>query len=113
MKLCDYTLDNLSNEKNSPNEAAQQLLLDQLPEWQIIHKDDVDQLFCQFKCENFVSAMNLASVITQIAEQADHHPTLVIEWGKVSVYWWSHWLKGLHINDFILAYKTQELHNIL
>ena len=109
MKLCDYNLDNLPSDKTSPDKATQELFLAQLPKWQIIHKDNVDQLYCQFKCENFVSAMKLAAEITQIAEQANHHPTLIIEWGKLSVYWWSHWLKGLHINDFILAYKTQEL----
>ncbi|MGC6480942.1 MAG: 4a-hydroxytetrahydrobiopterin dehydratase [Porticoccaceae bacterium] len=109
MKLCDYSLDNLPSTKVSPDKPEQQLLMQQLPEWQIINKDNVDQLYCQFKCENFVSAMQLASEITHIAEQADHHPTLIIEWGKVSVYWWSHWLKGLHINDFILAFNSQEI----
>lgn len=113
MKLCDYSLDNLPTDKVSPDKATQQLLLEQLPQWNIIHKDNVDQLYCQFKCDDFVSAMKLASAITQIAEQTDHHPTLVIEWGKLSVYWWSHWLQGLHINDFILAFNTQEISNNL
>ena len=54
--------------------------------------------------------MDFAQAITVLAEQVDHHPALLIEWGKVSVSWWSHDLGGLNINDFIMAAKTQQLY---
>jgi len=68
-------------------------------------------LFCVFKCDDFVAAMNFAQEITAIAEQVDHHPALLIEWGKLSVSWWTHSLGGLHINDFIMAAYTQQLYS--
>ena len=55
--------------------------------------------------------MGLAESISEIAEQVDHHPALLIEWGKLSVSWWSHNLRGLHINDFIMAANTQKIYS--
>ena len=37
------------------------------------------------------------------------HPGLLTEWGKVTVTWWSHSIKGLHRNDFIMAARTDEV----
>jgi 4a-hydroxytetrahydrobiopterin dehydratase len=31
-----------------------------------------------------------------------------LTWGKVSVEWWTHNIKGLHENDFIMAAKTDQ-----
>ena len=39
----------------------------------------------------------------------DHHPAILLEWGSVRVTWWSHKIKGLHMNDFICAAKTDQL----
>jgi len=33
-----------------------------------------------------------------------------LEWGKVTVFWWSHKIEGLHKNDFICASKTDSLY---
>ena len=45
------------------------------------------------------------------AEQADHHPSITIEWGKVEVCWWSHDVKGLDLRDFVMAAKSDQLYN--
>ena len=34
---------------------------------------------------------------------------ILTEWGKVTVTWWTHKIKGLHVNDFIMAAKTDQL----
>ena len=44
-----------------------------------------------------------------IAESEGHHPRLTVEWGRVGVEWWTHKIKGLHRNDFIMASKTETL----
>ena len=44
-----------------------------------------------------------------MAEENDHHPKLVLEWGEVEVRWWSHKIQGLHKNDFICCLKTDEI----
>ncbi|MDA9957990.1 4a-hydroxytetrahydrobiopterin dehydratase, partial [Gammaproteobacteria bacterium] len=42
-------------------------------------------------------------------DEEDHHPQIILEWGKVTVTWWSHKIEGLHHNDFICAAKTDQL----
>ena len=44
-----------------------------------------------------------------LAEAEDHHPALLTEWGRVTVTWWTHKIRGLHRNDFIMASKTNRL----
>ncbi|MBR9857042.1 MAG: 4a-hydroxytetrahydrobiopterin dehydratase, partial [Gammaproteobacteria bacterium] len=42
-------------------------------------------------------------------ESEFHHPTITLEWGKVTVTWWTHAIHGLHRNDFIMAARTDLL----
>ena len=44
-----------------------------------------------------------------IAEEEDHHPLIITEWGRVTVQWWSHKIKGLNKNDFIMVAKMGEV----
>ena len=81
----------------------------QVPEWQIMEVDGVKRLQRVFKLKNFVEALDFTNKIGVIAEEEDHHPLIITEWGRVTVQWWSHKIKGLHKNDFIMAAKTDEL----
>ena len=49
------------------------------------------------------------NLIADLAEAQDHHPKITLEWGKVNLEWWSHKIKGLHMNDFICAAKSDEI----
>jgi 4a-hydroxytetrahydrobiopterin dehydratase len=80
-----------------------------VPEWQVIEVDNVPRLERTFKLKNFIEAMALTNKIAMTAEKEDHHPMIVTEWGKVKVAWWTHKIKGLHKNDFIMAAKTDQL----
>jgi 4a-hydroxytetrahydrobiopterin dehydratase len=44
-----------------------------------------------------------------LAEADGHHPALLTEWGQVTVTWWTHKIRGLHRNDFVMAAKTDAL----
>ena len=46
----------------------------------------------------------------ELAEEEGHHPALLTEWGRTTVSWWTHKIKGLHRNDFIMAAKTDQLY---
>jgi 4a-hydroxytetrahydrobiopterin dehydratase len=81
----------------------------QVSEWQIKEVDGVKRLERVFKLKNFVEAIAFTNKIGVIAEEEDHHPLIITEWGRVTVQWWSHKIKGLHKNDFIMAAKTDEL----
>ena len=59
---------------------------------------------------NFVDALAFTNRVGQIAEEEDHHPALLTEWGKVTVSWWTHKIRGLHRNDLIMGAKTDELY---
>ena len=81
----------------------------QVAEWQIKEVDGVKRLERVFKLKNFVEAIAFTNKIGVIAEEEDHHPLIITEWGRVTVQWWSHKIKGLHKNDFIMAAKTDQL----
>lgn len=97
--------------KVSDEELA--LFMKQLPDWAVISemvgKVAVLQLKRVFKFKNFKDAMAFSNRLAELAEQEGHHPAILTEWGKVTVYWWSHSIKGLHKNDFIMATKTDGL----
>ncbi len=84
-------------------------LLQQIPDWSLIEVDGINQLQRQYKFKNFVTAMEFANRLADIAEAEGHHPGILVEWGKATVTWWSHSIKGLHRNDFIMAAKTDNL----
>lgn len=84
--------------------------LKQIPEWQILEQDGPERLSREFKFKNFVEALNFTNQVGELAEQEDHHPSILTEWGKVRVTWWTHVVNGLHLNDFIAAAKTDQIY---
>jgi len=83
--------------------------LDTLPEWSVIQVNGINQLMRTYTFDNFASALAFTNAIGAVAETFNHHPALLTEWGKVTVNWWTHRLKGLHENDLIMAAKTETL----
>jgi len=81
----------------------------QVVDWQIVERNGIPLLQRVFKFKNFVEAIAFTNKIGVIAEEEDHHPLIITEWGRVTVQWWSHKIKGLHKNDFIMAAKTDEI----
>ena len=81
----------------------------QVPEWQIVEQDSIKRLERVFKFDNFAQALAFTNKVGELAEAEGHHPALLTEWGKVKVQWWTHKIKGLHRNDFIMAAKTDQL----
>ncbi|HRN69964.1 MAG TPA: 4a-hydroxytetrahydrobiopterin dehydratase [Candidatus Woesebacteria bacterium] len=82
----------------------------QVPKWKIIDTNSIAKLQREFIFKNFVEAITFADKVGKIAEENGHHPRLIIDWGKVTVLWWTHAVKGVHRNDFVMAAKTDELY---
>ena len=78
----------------------------QVPDWRGITEDGIPRLRRVFRLKNFAEALAFTQQVGELAEMEDHHPALLTEWGKVTVTWWTHKIKGLHQNDFIMAAKT-------
>lgn len=87
--------------------------LQQLIGWQVVQgtgaRDALQKLEKTFTFENYQQAIDFTNRVAEMAEGEDHHPALLVEWGKVKVTWWTHTIGGLHSNDFICAAKTDLL----
>jgi len=80
-----------------------------IPDWEVIEVDGVQRLTRVFSFRNFAEALDFTNKVGKIAEEEGHHPALLTEYGSVTVNWWSHKIRGLHVNDFIMAARTDKL----
>jgi len=85
-------------------------LLQQIPSWMVNEEDGLRKLICSFAFLSYKESISFTNKVANLAEEEDHHPEIILEWGKVTVLWWSHKIKGLHMNDFICASKTDKLY---
>ena len=92
--------------KVTEDEIAQ--LMSELDGWSIQQRDGIQQLEKIYTFKDFASAMEFANKIGEEAEAQDHHPSIKIEWGKVTLTWWTHKIGGLHRNDFIMAARSDQ-----
>ena len=83
--------------------------LTQTPDWEVIEVDGVKRMTRHYKFNNFVTALDFTNRVGELAEQEDHHPAILTEWGRVTGTWWTHEVNGLHLNDFISAAKTDQI----
>ena len=83
-------------------------LLKELDGWSII-KESKNILVKNYKFTNYADSVSFAIKIADLAKVEDHHPKIVLEWGAVKLEWWSHKIKGLHMNDFICAAKSDKI----
>ena len=87
-------------------EAAEHLA--QLTDWGIVEREGIKRLERVYAFPSFVAALAFTLRIGEIAEEEGHHPALLTEWGRVTVTWWTHKIRGLHRNDFIMAARTDD-----
>ena len=79
-------------------------------DWELIDEGGIPKLDRTFKFGNFGDALAFTQAVGKSADDEGHHPRLVTEWGKVRVTWWTHKIRNLHRNDFIMAAKTDGLY---
>ena len=92
--------------KVSDDEAS--LLIKEIEGWDVID-EGVKKLKKEFSFSNYSDSVDFSNKVADMADKEDHHPQIILEWGKVTVIWWSHKIKGLHKNDFICAAKTNKI----
>jgi 4a-hydroxytetrahydrobiopterin dehydratase len=91
------------------DEIAQ--LRPQIPDWEVVELEGIKRLRRIFPADDFAQALEFTNEVGDLAEQEEHHPRLLTEWGRTTVTWWTHKIKGLHRNDFIMAAKTDQLYD--
>jgi len=97
---------------DAPRVTEQELaeLIKQIPSWAPIIRDEIMMLERTYSFSDYTQAVTFTNQVAEMADHEDHHPALLLEWGKVTVTWWSHKIKGLHKNDFICAAKTDKFY---
>lgn len=82
--------------------------LNEIDNWDVIDGDTKIQK--EFVFEDFVEALSFANDVGEIAEEEGHHPNILLhDYKKVTITLYTHKINGLHINDFIVAAKIDEL----
>tara|TARA_Y100000741_G_scaffold341419_1_gene303690 strand:- start:90 stop:422 length:333 start_codon:yes stop_codon:yes gene_type:complete len=81
--------------------------LSKLNNW--IVNDDNEMIYKKFQFNNYNKALNFTNLVSQIAEKEGHHPDISLGWGYVIVMLHTHAIKGLSLNDFILATKIDNI----
>lgn len=84
-----------------------------IPQWQIIQEDGLDKLMRCYPTQKYAETLKLINAIAELSEKEGHHPVMLFEFRQCTVYWWSHKMKGLHVNDFICAAKCDEVFEVM
>lgn len=87
--------------------AMAQEYLVQVPGWSLL--DSPDRLERTFRFANFRDAQDFAMRVGELCEEEGHHAEIRYGWGHCSVEFWTHKIKGLHENDFVMAAKVSGL----
>ncbi len=85
------------------NELSSVKLLAQLETGWVILEKSTPQLTKTYQVKNFSAAQTFANQVGQLAEEENHHPAILIEWGQVTLYWTTHRVNGLTLLDFEMA----------
>lgn len=78
----------------------------EVPEWTL--SDDGVWIERQFPFDNFSESIAFVNKVGELAEEEGHHPDITFGWGYAKVIFYTHKIKGLHENDFIMAAKVDQ-----
>ncbi len=107
--LANQSLLNCTQKDTALTHEQAKPYLAQLNAWNIQLVNGEMQIIKKYKFKNYAQAVALTNRVAELAEQENHHPKICLEWGKVTVSWWTHTLGGLFINDFIMAARCDAI----
>lgn len=76
------------------------------PSWKLVNDH---HLVREYKFKNFKQALDFTNKIGELAESVQHHPDILLAWGKVEVTIYTHKINGLSESDFFFAAKCDRL----
>jgi 4a-hydroxytetrahydrobiopterin dehydratase len=85
---------------------------DQIAEGLTSHEEWTElngQIQRTFQFDDFVASMRFVNSVAQYAEEAQHHPDILIRYNKVTLTVSTHDASGITYKDFELATKADEL----
>ena len=82
-------------------------MLTSIPDWSL--EDGATRIERRYPFDDFKAAFRFVSEAADIAEAEGHHPDITFGWGYATVSLFTHKIKGLHENDFVMAAKYDRL----
>lgn len=76
--------------------------LGELKGWNAINGHHLEKTY---KFPDFAAALAFVNKVGAVAEQQQHHPDILLAWGKATITIWTHKIDGLTESDFVLAAK--------
>ena len=101
--ICTSSSTTLSNEKIYH-------YLNQLKNWSINIENNATHIVKRYSFENYANALTFTNRVAELATLENPHPTICLEWGAVTISWWTHTLGGLFLNDFIMAARCDDIY---
>lgn len=95
-----------SNHRLNP-ESCQSLLAQLHGDWSI--SDGLLRRVLSF--DDYYQTMAFANAVAWIANREDHHPQMIVDYGKLRIDYTTHSADGLTENDFICAAHIDQLLN--
>ena len=89
--------------------AQAESYLKEVPGWTL--DTDATRIQQNFKFKDFIAALSFVNRVAALAEKENHHPDIGFGWGYCKVTLYTHKIRGLHENDFIMAAKINEQYN--
>jgi len=89
--------------------SAAEKLLEEVPAWEL--NPEASRIQRRFAFRNFRQALDFVNQVGELAEQEGHHPDITFGWGYATVVFFTHKIRGLHENDFVMAARTDRLYD--
>lgn len=90
------------------SEEKENQYLKKVEGWSLI-REGIHRIKKEFYFENFKEAMKFVNKVADLAEEEEHHPDIYIYYDEVVLELHTHAIKGLHLNDFVMAAKINEI----
>ncbi len=75
-------------------------------DWDLVEAHRLEKTY---RFPDFVQAMAFTNAVGALAEEQNHHPDILLSWGRVTVTIWTHKIDGLTESDFVFAAKAERL----
>jgi len=80
-----------------------------LPRWRVVDINGTRRLQRDYEFNDFAEALEFVNKVGTLSENEGHHPSLTLEYGRVTLCWWTRKIGGLHLDDLIMASRSDEL----
>ena len=74
--------------------------------WEVVSEHHLEKTY---RFSNFHEALEFTNQVGELAEEQNHHPDILLSWGKVGIILWTHKIDGLTESDFVWAAKADRL----